>query len=181
MIPISREIFTQQILNGYTVKDLQKYWECSRTTVYEYKRKWNLVGKSPNNVKRCHDDGIKTCGICLKPKTLGNFYSNGYYPSGSKKYKPNCKDCENTKVAKEKYKKINTILHSMGKKYECENCGYKENYAALCFHHPNEDKEVSISRLSKSSSLEVLRSEISKCIMLCHNCHMEEHYPHLNR
>jgi hypothetical protein len=28
--------------------------------------------------------------------------------------------------------------------------------------------------------MEELKEEAEKCILLCHNCHMELHYPHLN-
>lgn len=65
---------------------------------------------------------------------------------------------------------------------ECHQCGYSKNLAALCFHHLNPiDKSFGVdARRISNTSLKVLRSEIAKCILLCHNCHMETHYPELN-
>lgn len=64
----------------------------------------------------------------------------------------------------------------------CSCCGYNKNVAALCFHHVDPSiKEMKLdSRSLASTSLENLREEIDKCILLCNNCHMELHYPHLN-
>ena len=61
-------------------------------------------------------------------------------------------------------------------------CGYKKNYAGLIFHHKNpEDKDFGLdSRKCANSSLEKLLKELEKCILLCHNCHMETHHPDLD-
>lgn len=64
---------------------------------------------------------------------------------------------------------------------KCEKCGYFGNIGALEFHHldPNEkDFQLDVRKLS-NTKLETLREEFSKCIMLCANCHREEHYPDL--
>lgn len=64
----------------------------------------------------------------------------------------------------------------------CERCGYNKNYAALCFHHIDPtQKDFGIdSRKLSNTKWESLIEEINKCILLCHNCHMEEHYPQCN-
>ena len=64
---------------------------------------------------------------------------------------------------------------------KCQKCGYCKNIAALTFHHSNPDiKEFGLDmRRMCNSSLEALKKEADKCELLCHNCHMEEHYPHL--
>jgi hypothetical protein len=63
----------------------------------------------------------------------------------------------------------------------CSVCGYNKNMAALCFHHIDPSiKELKLdSRSLASSPIETLRKEVDKCILLCNNCHMELHYPHL--
>lgn len=63
---------------------------------------------------------------------------------------------------------------------ECIRCGYSKNMAALCFHHLT-DKSFSLdSRKLSNSTWESAVEEASKCVLLCHNCHMEEHHPHFN-
>ena len=56
----------------------------------------------------------------------------------------------------------------------CERCGYNKSTRALQFHHldPNE-KDFTISR--KSYSIERLKKEVDKCILVCANCHAEIH------
>lgn len=57
----------------------------------------------------------------------------------------------------------------------CERCGYSRSTAALDFHHLG-DKDQTVSRLVLDCrSFDVIREEISKCIVLCANCHREEH------
>lgn len=62
---------------------------------------------------------------------------------------------------------------------KCSCCGYKKNTAALCFHHINpEDKSFGIDiRRCSNNSWAVLLNEAKKCIVLCHNCHIEKHNP----
>lgn len=123
----------------------------------------------------------KICLSCKEEKSLDKFYSNGYQPNGKKKYKPTCKACQDISDTKNFILKIETILMESNRLYECEMCGYDKNTAALCFHHldPSE-KEFGLNSC-KTFSIERLRLEIEKCVVLCHNCHMEEHYPHLTK
>lgn len=68
------------------------------------------------------------------------------------------------------------IMESGG---ECSMCGYNRNLAALCFHHVDENTkafQITIRECS-NNKIEVLKKEVNKCIVLCHNCHMEHHYP----
>lgn len=59
----------------------------------------------------------------------------------------------------------------------CSKCGYKHNIAALDFHHTNpEEKEFQIDmRKLSNTSMDKLQKEISKCVLLCANCHRETH------
>lgn len=63
--------------------------------------------------------------------------------------------------------------------HECQHCGYDKNAAALCFHHIDEStKSFGITaKECASRTMEVLMEEVSKCILLCANCHMALHYP----
>lgn len=181
MLQIDKEEFTALILNGATVKDLQNKYGISRSSVYVYKNKWNLVGLGPHAKVRAADVGTKLCKICGETKDLQEFYSNGYAADGKKKYKPSCKKCENLGTRKTKNDKIVNVLEKFGKTYACERCGYDKNTAALCFHHLDPTKkDFEIAQIDFYPGAD-LEAEIDKCIVLCHNCHMEEHYPHLNK
>jgi len=64
----------------------------------------------------------------------------------------------------------------------CSICGYHSNLAALVFHHTDSDeKDFKLDMRSLSNrKLEPVLQEISKCILVCANCHAELHNPHLN-
>lgn len=61
----------------------------------------------------------------------------------------------------------------------CSICGYCKNLAALHFHHLR-DKTLELdARNMANRSEKVLLEELDKCILVCGNCHMELHYPHM--
>ena len=79
---------------------------------------------------------------------------------------------------KQKYiSKKRILISENGNK--CSKCGYNKNMAALHFHHVDKtNKTFNVDgRRIANNSLETLRKEVSKCILLCNNCHTEEHYP----
>lgn len=59
----------------------------------------------------------------------------------------------------------------------CKKCGYKKCPEALAFHHKDPKvKESDISRMvSNIKTLIEIKNEIRKCVVLCANCHIEEH------
>lgn len=63
----------------------------------------------------------------------------------------------------------------------CERCGYCNNIAALDFHHIDQNEKengLNIRKLS-NANMNWIMKEFDKCIVLCANCHREEHSPDL--
>lgn len=62
---------------------------------------------------------------------------------------------------------------------KCTRCGYNKNHSALNFHHVDpQTKEFQIDvRKCNNTKISVLIEEANKCVLLCANCHMEEHHP----
>ena len=62
------------------------------------------------------------------------------------------------------------------KKSVCKLCGEKDS-RCLDFHHKNpEKKESAISRIIHYGwSIEHLKKEIAKCVVICANCHRKKH------
>jgi len=84
---------------------------------------------------------------------------------------PICKKCNNR--FPNRIKIDGNIVEYKGGK--CVQCGYNKNMKALVFHHinPNE-KEFSLSGCH-CISWKRIKKELDKCILLCANCHIEEH------
>lgn len=58
----------------------------------------------------------------------------------------------------------------------CSQCG-ESHPATFDFHHTEDNKEINIANaLNLGWSIERIKKEISKCIILCSNCHRKHHY-----
>lgn len=118
----------------------------------------------------------KTCKKCKNTKKVTEFYSKD-----KGKFNSWCKDCFNgNQYLYQKNKATDRklmLIKKMGGK--CSNCSYNKNLAALVFHHTDQSKkEFSLdARTLGNMSIKEIEKEIKTCIVLCHNCHMEEHYP----
>jgi hypothetical protein len=56
----------------------------------------------------------------------------------------------------------------------CTLCGYDRHLGALEFHHRDpSEKRFSLSVRGVTRSIESLREEARKCVLLCANCHAE--------
>lgn len=114
----------------------------------------------------------KKCTLCEQDLPITDFYTNGVTPKGTIKYKGRCKSCE-MRYNKLQYKQ--KLIQIVGE-LKCSQCGYDKCIEALEFHHPDSSiKDKSISNI-RSVSLVRLEKEISKCVLLCANCHREAHY-----
>ena len=62
---------------------------------------------------------------------------------------------------------------------QCIRCGYKKNTSALEFHHVEPGtKSFQLDLRSLSNrKWELILEEAEKCVLLCSNCHAEEHNP----
>jgi formate-dependent nitrite reductase cytochrome c552 subunit len=57
----------------------------------------------------------------------------------------------------------------------CSKCGYNKSMSALEFHHLDKNsKEYEWSKMRMLSENK-LKKELSKCILVCANCHREIH------
>ena len=126
-----------------------------------------------HNTKKIHEKtNGKICPHCKKEKDLNEFHVRNRY--GKKDSEPStyCKVCtQKLTVERGRDLKRQAVEHKGGK---CENCGYNHYIGALEFHHldPSE-KEISFSKSRRS--FENLKAELEKCVLLCSNCHREEH------
>ena len=111
---------------------------------------------------------------------------------------PKQKYCSNSCKQKDHYhrlkKQTNTYhsqtLRSLRRKLKliemfggkCKICGYNKNAAALHFHHIDSTTKLFKLdvRVLSNKRWEMILQEASKCVLLCSNCHSEQHNPELN-
>jgi transposase len=83
-----------------------------------------------------------------------------------------CMRCRWEAVSRRR-RKVKTILVAEAGG-ACCLCGYNRCVGALQFHHRDrQTKSFSLSHDGVTRSLERLRSEAAKCVLLCANCHAE--------
>lgn len=116
-------------------------------------------------------DGKKLCVACNEEKSIGDFYTQS---NGKKRPRKYCKDCFNNQaVGRQRKFKVKCVGYKGGK---CELCGYNRCVSALEFHHRvPEEKDFQLSKCKLRIFDDVVKKELDKCILLCANCHREEH------
>jgi len=118
----------------------------------------------------------KTCKKCKQKKPSASFYSQQQRGKNGQIWKyldSYCKTCR-LEYGSKRRKLIKTqAVEYLGGK--CQDCGTRDkNKAIYDFHHIKGDKDFTISKTSKS--LESIKKELDKCILLCANCHRKRHY-----
>lgn len=89
-------------------------------------------------------------------------------PDGSMR----CKRCRSQAVSRRRRKVKAILIAEAGG--ACILCGYSRSVRALEFHHLDPGaKRFGLSSQGLARSLETMRVEARKCVLLCSNCHAE--------
>lgn len=70
--------------------------------------------------------------------------------------------------------KVLSFINNYKTTQKCSICG-ESRYWCLDFHHIK-DKEFNIGSLARYTSLNKVKKEIEKCIVVCANCHRDIHH-----
>jgi len=165
--------------------------ECNNNIVYKTKRTYDGAAKLNSKCTKCRTNKYSPkpntkCIVCEKEiyrrpgaTSKQNFCSYGcrnkFYSAdksfawkGGKKKRD--RECDRRK---RKENKLKAIEYCGG---ECKHCGYNKCIDAMDFHHLNpEEKDLNIKSLINCSWSRI-EEELKKCILLCANCHREEHW-----
>lgn len=159
-------------------KNGKTYWLC-RCDCGEYKeiQTCHLTSGITQGCGRCKENPLfqaqeKVCILCKKNFISNNIKRLYYYdciPEG-------LNSAESIRLKKRKVKE-QLVQYKGGK---CSFCGYDKCLGALQFHHLNPlEKDFTVSHVNLNDtnfSMEMLKAEVDKCILLCANCHAEEHW-----
>jgi transposase-like protein len=172
---MDKDFLVSCIEQGLSVYKIAKKFGKSPTTIQYWLKKYGLKTKYKSFKNGYHGErkGIDeyfctSCGIQITKE-------NGYKRTEKDRYGfvTECKKCISNKTKLERKRNKERAIEYKGGC--CNRCGYDKNIATLEFHHLDpSQKEISPSNLT-NSDWELLKEEIDKCILLCSNCHREEH------
>lgn len=133
--------------------------------------------KRLNNWVPKQDRAFLTCKGCGEDKPPSGFSTHGKTKSGYLAYHSRCKECYwgHAKTLPS-YEEKRLLVEQA--KTSCSVCGYDRCKDAMDFHHTDRaNKLFGIAAGVKSSTItrQELEDEISKCVILCSNCHRELH------
>ena len=113
--------------------------------------------------------GERRCPRCEQMQPLASFYRR----RDDKAFSTYCRACT-TELVVERQQKLKRLAVAY-KGDCCTLCGYDRYIGSLEFHHLDPDaKEFDLARLH-CTNFEKVKPELDKCVLLCSNCHREEH------
>lgn len=172
---MNKEILEQYTNEYKTIEEMSQLLNKSKTTVRYWLEKFELKTKNKVGPKPSNTEG--KCVVCEKTTLNNKMYcsdnckaKNYLINNPDKKILINLKN----QVKNQTFKQL-AVNYKGGK---CSICHYNKNLAALSFHHLNpKEKDLEISKFNRSNTLEKKHiDELDKCILLCENCHQEEHH-----
>lgn len=169
---MDKDTLKNYIDNGLSLNQIVKETNKSLTTIRYWVCKHGLKSKfSTFKDKQKQEYGeFRFCPRCQSQVATKDFYSRRGKPHSS----VYCKPCTNQQtIERQRETKLQMIEYKGGK---CERCGYNKCKAALEFHHLDpKEKDFTIAHAKLRSFNEEVKRELDKCILLCANCHREEH------
>lgn len=151
------------IEEGLTLEEIATKIKSTKTKVNLFCRKNNINLYFKN----------KFCSECKEIKSTSEFLI--VEKNNKEIFYYYCNDCiKKRSRKKDKNCKQIAVNYKGGK---CEICGYNTSLKALEFHHKDpEQKEFSISKYRYIKIIDGdFKQELDKCLLLCANCHREEH------
>jgi 5-methylcytosine-specific restriction endonuclease McrA len=111
----------------------------------------------------------KKCSSCGEEKALTEFHDK----RGKKGGNSYCKPCLYA-YQKKRWtdRKVKAVEYKGG---SCSKCGYDKYIGALEFHHLDPTVKEFVWKELRQMSWDKVLNELDKCVMLCSNCHKEEH------
>ena len=130
---------------------------------------------------------MKHCPKCKKTLSTTHFAKNKKRKDGLQSVCRVCqKDYNKTYYAKPQYKekvnkrnraackKISDYIRTIKERSECSQCGFSHP-DALQFHHTDPSTKFFSIAAHKNYSLATVKKEMTKCVILCANCHFIFH------
>ena len=168
---IERERLEPLIAAGRTIAEIAAEVGMSATTVRYWLRRYDL--RTRNRVGPRHGQVTRTAkaaGIAIRTIDCIHHGPTDFVIEGRGYYR--CKRCLTEAVMRRRRRLKELLVEEAGGC--CCVCGYDHYLGALEFHHLDpREKRLELSTNGVTLSLDALRAEARKCVLVCSNCHAE--------
>jgi excisionase family DNA binding protein len=161
---IERETLAALVDKGLSTREIAERLGLSQSTVRHWLRRHDL------RTERAQRRNSASRGAPLATMTCRRHGVTVFRLEGRGAYR--CARCRSDAVSKRRRRLKEILVEEAGGR--CMLCGYARYIGALEFHHRNrETKEFGIGNRGLTRSIEIVRAEAAKCVLLCANCHSE--------
>jgi transposase len=165
---IPRERLAELVDKGKSVRSIAGELGCSTATVRHWLRIYEMETKPTLRRRQSRTD--RANGRLHIERECITHGTTRFTLDQDRVYR--CMRCRAEAVSRRRRLVRETLVREAGGR--CAICGYDAYVGALEFHHIDPSvKRFGLSNRGVTRSLESLREEASKCILLCGNCHAE--------
>jgi transposase len=165
---LDRAEVAELVGRGMTIREIAAVLERSTATVRHWLRRYGLSTAASERARdtqvgRARGDSSLVRDCVRHGRTEFVIEGRGYY---------RCKLCRSEQVIQHRRRLKELLVAEAGG--ACSLCGYDRHLGALQFHHLDpRSKRLPISQNGITLSVETIREEVRKCVLLCSNCHAE--------
>jgi transposase len=162
--PLTRDMLEPLIECGMSIRQIARELDRSASTVRHWLERYGLKTTAAQRVRR---DGSTA------ERVLRDCPAHGWteFRRVGTQVHYRCARCVVDAVSHRRQIVKDVLLDEAGGR--CVICGYDRNPRALQFHHVDPTAKLFTLRNGNMRSLEMMRAEAAKCILLCANCHAE--------
>ena len=165
---IDREVLERLVADGLSIRAIAEFLDFSPATVRHWLERYGLKTTRSERVaagRRAKASGLSTVDLdcAVHGRTEFRLEGRGAF---------RCLTCRQERVTRRRRELKALLVAEAGG--ACVGCGYDAHACALQFHHLDPaTKEFGIAAEGVTRSLESLRKEAMKCVLVCANCHAE--------
>jgi transposase len=165
---IDRKELEGWVDRGASFAEMARHFNVSQHTVGYWLRRHGLRTRASRN--RELQAEARRAGMATVRRKCRHHGMTEFLLEGSGRYR--CLRCRQERVASHRRKIKRILVDEAGGK--CCLCGYDRYVGALQFHHLDpSQKRFPLSLRGITRSIDAVRAEARKCVLLCANCHAE--------
>jgi transposase len=156
---------------GMTIAEIADELKVSKATVRYWLRRYGMRTRNRRGPRTPNDSSAaKAAGLLSVKFVCKHHGETDFVLEGRGYYR--CKECRTDRISQHRRRLKAILAEEAGGR--CCICGYDRYVGSLTFHHlDREEKRLALAAGGLTLSLERLREEARKCVLLCANCHGE--------